>query len=130
MAKIVRYNGENRSYYSCSSPDKLIIGATYEVTKSIVKNSQTDYVLKGIDGEFNSVWFDEVLFEKKAYIAVSNEIPIVGSRYICQKINYAGENVKLTKIRTSIIKSVTCIGNNIYNVKTANTFYIVSVSKK
>ena len=123
MAKIVRYNGENRSYYSCSSPDKLIIGATYEVTKTIVKNSQTDY-------EFNSVWFDEVLFEKKAYIAVSNEIPIVGSRYICQKINYAGENVKLTKIRTSIIKSVTCIGNNIYNVKTANTSYIVSVSKK
>lgn len=130
MAKIVRYNGENRSYYSCSSPDKLIIGATYEVTKTIVKNSQTDYVLKGIDGEFNSVWFDEVLFEKKAYIAVSNEIPMVGSRYICQKINCAGENVKLTKIRTSIIKSVTCIGNNIYNVKTANTSYIVSVSKK
>ena len=55
---------------------------------------------------------------------------MVGSRYICQKINYAGENVKLTKIRTSIIKSVTCIGNNIYNVKTANTSYIVSVSKK
>lgn len=130
MAKIVRYNGGNVSYYSCSSPEKLIVGKTYEVCRTIVKNSQTDYVLKGIEGEFNSVWFDEILSEKKVYIAVSNEVPRAGSRYICQKISYAGENVKLTKVRTSIIKSVTCVGNNIYNVDTANTSYIVSVSKK
>ena len=60
MAKKVRYNGGTQSYYGCSDPSKLVVGKEYEVVRSRVRSWQTDYTLKGVDGEFNSVWFDEV----------------------------------------------------------------------
>lgn len=60
MAKKVRYNGGTESYYGCSDPTNLVVGKEYEVVLSKDRGWQTDYILKGIDGEFNSVWFDEV----------------------------------------------------------------------
>lgn len=58
--RIVRYNGETRSYYGCSSPKDLVVGQKYEVLSEDVKDWQTNYTLKGVKGYFNSVWFDEV----------------------------------------------------------------------
>jgi len=58
--KIVRYNGGTESYYSCSDPTDLVIGKEYEVISAKDRGWQTDYTLKGVTGEFNSVWFDEI----------------------------------------------------------------------
>ena len=53
MAKKVRYNGGTESYYGCSDPTNLVVGKEYEVILSKDRGWQTDYTLKGVDGEFN-----------------------------------------------------------------------------
>ena len=68
MAKKVRYNGGTQSYYDCSDPTNLVVGKEYEVVLSRDRGWQTDYTLKGVDGEFNSVWFDEVSSDDSVYI--------------------------------------------------------------
>ena len=75
MTKQVRYNGGTESYYGCSDPINLVVGEEYEVVFSRERGWQTDYTLKGVDGEFNSVWFDEVSSDDKVYMAISQEVP-------------------------------------------------------
>ncbi len=60
MAKTVRYNGGKLSFYGCTDPKKLRKGKKYKVIAEDVMDWQTDYTLKGVKGEFNSCWFDEV----------------------------------------------------------------------
>ena len=60
MAKKVRYNGGTESYYNCSNPSILVVGQEYTVIKEDVYPWQTDYILEGLYGKFNSVWFDDV----------------------------------------------------------------------
>lgn len=60
MTKLVRYNGEKVSYKGCDSPTNLVNGKVYEVLQEIDLDWQTNYTLKELDGEFNSIWFEEV----------------------------------------------------------------------
>lgn len=58
--KKVRYNGETLSYYGCSPAANLKVGKVYRVVEEDDLGWQTNYTLKGVDGVYNSVWFDEV----------------------------------------------------------------------
>ena len=127
MAKKVRYNGGTQSYYGCSNPSNLVVGKEYEVVLTSDRGWQTDYTLKGVNGEFNSVWFDEVFSEDKVYMAISYEVPAIGKRYSCYKMEFVNGQPKLIAWSTSTVKGINYMGNNIYQVTTSNSVYIVNV---
>ena len=58
MVKKVRYNGGTQSYYGCSDPTNLVPGEEYEVVHIEVFGWHTKYSLRGVDGKFDSTWFD------------------------------------------------------------------------
>lgn len=129
MTKKVRYNGGTESYYGSSDPSKLSVGKVYEVISSNVRKWQTDYVLKGVEGEFNSAWFEEVTSNQKGvYIALANKIPETGERYKCYKIEFINKHPNFIEVYTSVIKKINYMGNNIYQVTTQNSVYIVEVA--
>ena len=125
--KHLRYNGGTQSYYGCSDPTTLIVGKEYEVILSRDRGCQTDYTLKGVNGEFNSVWFDEVSSDDKVYMAIAHEIPVIGRRYSCCKMEFINGQPKLIGWSTSPVKGISYVGNNIYQVTTCNSVYIVNV---
>lgn len=127
MAKKVRYNGRSETYYACSDPTILAVGKEYEVIFSRDRGWQTDYTLKGVEGEFNSVWFDEVSSDNKVYMAISHEIPRIGERYSCYKMEFVNGQPKFTGWSTSIVIEINYMGNNIYQITTLNSIYIVNV---
>lgn len=127
MAKIVRYNGGKESYYGCSDPAKLVVGKEYEVVLSRDLGWQTNYTLKGVNGEFNSVWFDEVPSDDKVYMAIAHKVPVIGESYSCYKIEFRNGQPKLISWSTSTVKGINYMGNNIYQVTTRNSVYIVNV---
>ena len=128
MAKKVRYNGGTLSYYSCSDPVNLVVGKEYEVVFEKDRSWQTDYTLKGVEGEYNSAWFNEVSPDDgSVYMAIANEVPVVGEKYYCNKIEFINRQPKLISCSTSVVKSITHMGNNIYQVTTSNSIYIVNV---
>lgn len=57
--KKVVYNGRSDAMYDTSDPSVLVKGKTYEVIGEKVGAWQTNYVLNGVGGCFNSVWFNE-----------------------------------------------------------------------
>lgn len=122
MAKIVRYNGGKMSYYSCTKPTHLVVGKKYEVTFEYDRGFQTDYTLKGVNGYFNSVWFDDITF-----IALARDIPVLGKRFKCSKLEFVNGRPMLTSCNTSIVIEVSDRGNNIYEVNTNDCIYIVIV---
>lgn len=123
MVKKVRYNGGTDSYYSCSKPNELVEGKEYEVVHIIDRGYQTDYTLVGVDGEFNSAWFNEI----KTYMAVGFKVPVVGERYHCFVMELNHGRARSGECWTSKIKRVSNICNNIYQVTTQNSVYIVKV---
>ena len=127
MTKKVRYNGSTESYYGCSKPTNLVVGKEYEVVLSRDRGWQTDYTLKGVDGEFNSSWFDEVSSSDKVYMAISREVPVIGKSYSCYKIEFINGQPKFIGWSTSIVKEINYMGNSIYKVTTCNSVYIVNV---
>ena len=128
MAKKVRYNGGTQSYYgSYSDPTNLVVGKEYEVILSRVHDWHTDYILKGVDGNFNSAWFDEVSSDDKVYMAIAHEVPAIGERYSCYKMEFINGQPKLVSWSTSTVKEIDYMGNNIYQVTTRNSVYIVNV---
>lgn len=127
MAKKVIYNGGTESYYDCSDPSNLIVGQEYEVLSSRDRSWQTDYTLKGIDGNFNSVWFDEVSTDDKVYMAIAHELPQIGKHYHCYKIDFINGKPQLIGRNTSLVKEVNHLGNNIYQVTTVSSLYIVNI---
>ena len=127
MSKIVRYNGGTQCYYDCSEPANLIVGKEYEVVLSRDRGSQTDYTLKGVKGEFNSVWFDEVFSNDNVYMAIAHKIPKVGERYHLYKMNIINNRLCWLSWNTSIVEGIHYLGNNIYEVTTYNSMYIVNV---
>ena len=129
MAMKVRYNGGTESYVSCSDPKNLVKGAVYEVVDKKVSDGHTEYTLAGVEGEYNSVWFDEVTDEKQVYMAISRRVPVVGKSYTCYKVNPTNKKVELNGCNTSTVKAVNYIGNDIYEVTTQNSTYIVKVCK-
>ena len=127
MVKKVHYNGGTQTYCSCTEPTNLIVGKEYEVIAERDRGFQTDYKLKGIEGEFNSVWFDEVQNSEKIYMALARKVPCVGKRCECAKVEMVNGRPKLSNWSTSIVKEVSLIGNNIYQVTTRNSVYIIQV---
>ena len=127
MAIKVRYNGGTQSYYGCSDPTNLVVDKEYEVVLSRDRGWQTDYTLKGVDGEFNSAWFDEVSSNNNVYMAIAHEVPVIGERFSCYKIEFINGQPKLIAWSTSNVKGINNIGNNIYQVTTRNSVYIVNV---
>lgn len=126
MAKIVRYNGGTESYYGCSSPSSLIVGKEYEVVSENKRAWQTDYTLNGVQGKFNSCWFDKVN-SKQTYFAISCTVPTVGERYSCYRLQFVGGNPIREDFYTDTVKSVIDLDDNIYKVVTYNSNYIVKV---
>lgn len=122
MKKLVVYNGGTAYYYPCSDPRALVKGKTYEVVSIAQSSWHTEYTLKGIEGEFNSIWFDEVT--NNIELAFSDEIPVVGQRYNLKKVDI--NEMKVVPVRTSTVQSVQSIYGG-YIIKTVNTVYLVKV---
>ena len=127
MAKKVRYNGGTQSYYGCSKPTNLVKGKEYEVVLSRDRGWQTDYTLKGVEGEFNSGWFNEVSSDNKIYLAIAHDVPVIGERYSCYKMEFINGQPKFFGWSTSAVEEINYMGNNIYEVTTCNSVYIVNV---
>lgn len=127
MAKKVRYNGGTESYYGCSEPTDLVIGKEYEVVSERDRGWQTDLTLRGVSGEFNSAWFDEVIIDDHVYMAISNNLPEIGKRYFCFKISIKNGRPELIGTTTSRISQIKFLGNDVYKVTTENSVYFVTV---
>ena len=125
MVQKVRYNGGTQRMYECSDPTDLIVGKEYEVIQKKESDWHTEYILRGVKGEFNSVWFDEV--SENIYMAVSRRKPEPGKIYACSKLEFIGGKLKLKCWTTSIVKNVEHLGNDIFKVKTENNIYIIKV---
>lgn len=110
------------SYTEYSDARELDCGKLYKVIDEKEKDGQTDFKLKGVDGWFNSVWFDEV----KPYLAVTNEIPKVGEACECMRIKFCNGIPSLTDCRTGKVKIVEPLGDSTYCVYT-NNIYIMQV---
>ena len=126
MAKLVRYNGRTDSYYACSEPTELVPGKEYVVLYSNDRGFQTDYKLKGVEGFFNSAWFDEKE-TVNTFLAIAKEVPKVGQKFVCSKIHYASKQLELIGCTTSTVEEVVIMGNCVYMVTTRNSVYIVQV---
>lgn len=126
MKKVV-YNGGTESCYGCTEPTALVVGQQYEVTSEEVRSWQTNYTLKGIEGSFNSAWFDDEPEEKKFFIAVAKTIPAVGKPYTCHKVEFVDSEPRLISCRTTNVVAVTCLGETHLQVETKNSIYFVNV---
>ena len=89
MEKIVAYNGKTDFFFPCGDPSLLSTDKVYEVTSCTDLGVQTNYTLKGIDGVYNSSWFDDV---PPMQIATAISPPVVGERYKCLIIKWIGTN--------------------------------------
>ena len=63
----------------------------------------------------------------KVYMAIAHEVPEIGKRYSCYKIECDNSRFELVGQYTSIIQEIDYMGNNIYKVSTKNSAYIVNV---
>ncbi len=125
MKKLVVYNGDTAYYYPCSDPRTLEKGKTYEVVSIAQSSWHTEYKLNGIEGEFNSIWFDEVT--NNIELAFSEEIPVVGKRYRCKKIKSEMNGITVVPMYTSTVQHVSFI-DGVYIVKTVNSVYCVKIN--
>jgi len=120
--KIIMYNGGKESYYHSDDPAVLTKGKLYEViAERDVNGFQTNYTLKGITGEFNSVWFNE----PTSYFAYTDTVPVEGES-MKAIIRFDGIHAKPFK-HTSQVRYVESVTPDIYKVYTQNTLYIVKV---
>ena len=122
MKEFVVYNGGTLSYNACDDPSVLKKGQIYEITDIDRGSWQTNYKLKGVDGWFNSVWFDEI---KNVELAFSKESPVEGQRYNLKKVDI--NEMKVVPVRTSTVQRVQRIYGG-YVIKTVNTVYLVKTS--
>ena len=122
--KILMYNGGKDSYRECSDPDLLVKGKFYEIVAKKDLGFQTNYLLNGLAGEYNSVWFSE----PTSCFAYSNTIPVEG-KSMEHIIRFTGINVEKI-IHTSPVRCVEQIASDSYKVYTQNTLYIVKVINK
>ncbi len=126
VKKIVIYNGGKDSYYGCDEPNELVVGQKYVVVSETDLGFQTNYVLKGVDGEYNSCWFDEP--DSKVYLAVGYSKPVVGERYDCNLLKFDDDRPILKGWLTSTVRAANYLGNQIYEVKTrTGSTYIVKL---
>ena len=116
MAKVI-YNGGFKSYYSCTKPTWLVKGKEYEVVCVEDRNWQTDYYLDGVEGNFNSQWFDEIDDENSVLLqGVTDRKPEVGNICEIYKVLINHHLVSAERVGKCIIDSVEKIGNELYRV--------------
>ncbi len=116
----VKYNGGNKSYFGCSDPDKLVRGQIYEVIAVNDRGWQTDYTLKGVVGQFKSVWFDKVNVHK----AITNHQPSVGHSMVCTKVELVDGKIETTSWKTSTVMKSEEIEQDVFKVTTLNSIYM------
>lgn len=128
--KTVKYNGSGISFNGCSPAENLVEGNLYEVICiNPVSAVQTNYILKGVDGEYCSSWFEDIPLKDNGYIAIGFTFPKEGKPYTCYRFCYDNENKPgpFIKCKTTMVKATRHIGGNIYEVKTLNSIYEVEV---
>lgn len=81
-------------------------------------------MFNGLFGKVNSNSNASV---KKYYLAVSNCVPIEGSRYVLQRIEYDSEFFFPVEVKTSKILSVNRKSDDVFIIETCNSFYYVKV---
>lgn len=124
----VIYNGGTGSYYGCSDHNVLVRGKRYIITGKRVRAWQTDYNLEGVEGAFNSVWFDEVE-PREIFFA---------SAKISHNIDwYIGKQMSITKIHngepysepatTAPVQNIYFIAENICKIETEYAVYITEI---
>ena len=112
--RLVKYNGSTATYHSCSSPKLLIEGEFYEVLTENVGECQTNYTLKGVDGYFNSVWFDKV----KVGFVIATKAPKIGERFLCYEQLPAGNKYSRATVITSRVRKVEQLTSKGYKIYT------------
>lgn len=127
MAQKVRYNGGTKQLYPCSDPTNLVVGKEYEVVCYVEHSWHAEYTLKGVEGSFNSTWFDKVSSKNKTYMAFAHEVPAIGKSLHCYKMEFSNEKINFIEWFTSPIRNVHYMGDNIYHVSTRNSVYIVNL---
>lgn len=130
MGKFVIYNGGTEAFYHTSNPSVLVKGDRYEVVEEIQSSFYTNYTLKGIQGEFNSVWFDEVK-EKKVYLAktlvyTADIKSLIGRRLHVRRVK---DDDTVESVTTALIVNIEHVYGDIYKLETENTVYVTEVNK-
>lgn len=123
MKKIVMYNGYCNNYFCSTDPSVLQKGCLYMVEEEIDYGYYTEYRLVGVEGKFNSVWFDSVEELKFAYAENS---PEVGERMRCDEIRVKEGKVSFVECETYILQSVERIYSNVYVATTENEVYVIA----
>ncbi|MBP3285080.1 MAG: hypothetical protein J6M02_06230 [Clostridia bacterium] len=125
---MLRYNGsrENGYFTFSGDPAQLVPGQVYKLLSKVVHAWHTEYFLEGIPGSFNSVWFDEVddETEPKVFLALAKEVPVVGERYECWKIE---SNAQVVCWSTSPVVNIKVIRTALLQVTTRNSIYLVQM---
>ena len=123
MTKLVQYKGDRISYKGCTSPSLLVVGKIYEVNEEIDLGYQTNYILKEVDGEFNSVWFKKV--ELPVAMALAKEMPNLG-KPMKNLLRFTKNEVRQI-LQTTPVRNIEKIERNVFKVLTQNTIYIIQV---
>ncbi len=123
--KVVRYNGNKVTYYSCSSPKKLIEGLHYRVKRTFIEKYQTNYELYGIEGYFDASWFEEV--RNKTFMAVAHNKPVIEKEYKCTIIEIVNGKLHLLNWNLYEIENVCQIEENLFKVKAVCNSFIVQI---
>ena len=118
--KLVKYTGETATYKCCSSPKLLEKGKIYEVTFADVSDCQTNYHLKEVEGEFNSIWFDDV----PIYFVTATRAPKDKERYLCYKLEPYGNKFSRVTVLTSPVQNIRELSSKMYMIYTKNSCYI------
>ena len=121
--KLVKYNGGVATYAQCSSPKLLKKGEFYEVLSVDVGDSQTNYKLKDVLGEFNSVWFDDV----KVALVKATKPPRLDERFLCYQLVPDDNKYSRVTLLTSLVRKIEQLSSKMYKIYTLNTCYIVQV---
>ena len=134
VGSMVVYNGGTDSYYGCTDPDELVEGKAYKVIDIEVRAWQTNYTLEGVNGYFNSCWFDLQEVNRigkhaapSVYLAGAITVPEVGKRARIQRITMEGGYISVVPVTTSEVKSVENVSENVFQVTTRNSIYMVQV---
>lgn len=123
--KVVRYNGNKVTYYSCSSPKKLIEGLHYRVKRTFIEKYQINYELYGIEGYFNASWFEEV--QNKTFMAVAHNKPVIEKEYKCTIIEIVNGKLHLLNWNLYEIENICQIEENLFKVKAGCNSFIVQI---
>ena len=123
--KVVRYNGNKVTYYSCSSPKKLIEGLHYRVKRTFIEKYQTNYELYGIEGYFDASWFEEV--RNKTFMAVAHNKPVIEKEYKCTIIEIVNGKLHLLNWNLYEIENIRQIEENLFKVKAVCNSFIVQI---